>query len=145
MWYGRVMDVGLFTRLLVGLALLFLSIKFLSGALKELDPKLLRPVDNQYWMFLLAFAATVAVQSSSVTTSALVLIVASGQLSLAAGIGGIIGANVGTTTTAWAIALFKGMSPEARQVAVAHSALNLVLLIALPFSPYLALVIRRWF
>ncbi len=133
-------------RLAIGLVLFYVSIKLWGGALKALDPEWIAPVNNPYAMFALALAATALVQSSSVTTSALVVIAATGQLSLPAAIGGILGANVGTTVTAWLAAAFTGMSPEARQIAAAHSILNLgMAAVVLPLHEQIAGLVRRWF
>lgn len=67
---------------------------------------------------------TAALQSSSVTTSFVVPLVATGKIKLRGVYPFIVGANVGTTITALLAALFK--SPEAISIAVAHFLFNVV-------------------
>jgi phosphate:Na+ symporter len=133
-------------KLLFGLALFFISIKLWGGALKSLDPKWISPIDNPWIMFGLALLTTIAVQSSSITTAAMVVIASTGSISLAAAIGGIIGANVGTTVTAWVTLLFvDAQNIDARHIATAHSLLNIgMAMVALPMAPYIAVFIKRY-
>lgn len=65
---------------------------------------------------------TAGMQSSSVTTSLVVPMVAAGKIKLGHVHSFIVGANVGTTITALLAALFK--SPEAVSIAVAHLMFN---------------------
>ncbi|HEY7824004.1 MAG TPA: Na/Pi symporter, partial [Acidimicrobiia bacterium] len=68
---------------------------------------------------------TVAVQSSSITTSILVPLVAAGVLTLTNAFPVTLGANVGTTVTAL-IASVAAESPDALIVAVAHLVFNVL-------------------
>ena len=56
---------------------------------------------NPYWMFAGAIVCTLLWQSSSLTTTAVIGLVASGALPLPSAIAAILGANVGTTGTIW--------------------------------------------
>ena len=80
--------------------------------------------------FLTGLAVTAVIQSSSATTVMVVGFVNSGLLSLSQAIGVIMGANVGTTVTAWILSL-GGISGDS---------LILQLLKPTSFTPILALV-----
>ena len=80
--------------------------------------------------FLTGLAVTAVIQSSSATTVMVVGFVNSGLLSLSQAIGVIMGANVGTTVTAWVLSL-GGISGDS---------LILQLLKPTSFTPILALV-----
>lgn len=68
---------------------------------------------------------TVAVQSSSITTSILVPLVAAGVLTLRNAFPVTLGANIGTTVTAL-LASIAADSPEAVVIAIAHVTFNVV-------------------
>jgi len=72
----------------------------------------------------LGVVITVAVQSSSITTSVLVPLAASGVLTLENIYPVTLGANVGTTVTALLAALATG-SPAAVSVAIVHTLFNI--------------------
>ena len=80
--------------------------------------------------FLTGLAVTAVIQSSSATTVMVVGFVNSGLLNLSQAIGVIMGANVGTTVTAWVLSL-GGISGDS---------LILQLLKPTSFTPILALV-----
>ena len=67
---------------------------------------------------------TASVQSSSVATSLVVPLVATGAAKIRSVYPFIIGANIGTTITALLASLFK--TPEAVSIAMAHLLFNLV-------------------
>ena len=95
-------------------------------------------------MALIALAATLLVQSSSVVTSLLVVLAASGQVSLAAVLGGIVGANVGTTGTAILAYLVTGLERSALHAAVIHTGINLgMAALVLPFARQIASVVSK--
>ena len=84
---------------------------------------------------LLGVVITIAVQSSSITTSILIPLSAAGVITLRNAYPVTLGANVGTTITALLAALASA-SPEALTVALAHTTFNvlgILLLYALPF------------
>lgn len=85
---------------------------------------------------LLGVVITVAVQSSSITTSILIPLSAAGVLSLRNAYPVTLGANVGTTITALLAAL-AASTPGALTVALAHTTFNvlgILLLYVLPFA-----------
>ena len=73
-----------------------------GGQLKDL---LERMTSNTFKGFLLGLGVTAVIQSSSATTVMVVGFVNSGVMSLKQAIGIIMGANVGTTVTAWILSL----------------------------------------
>ena len=73
---------------------------------------------------LIGMVMTVAVQSSSITTSVLVPIIAAGVLTLENGYPMMLGANVGTTVTAL-LASLAAERPEGLVIALTHTLFNL--------------------
>lgn len=85
---------------------------------------------------LLGLVITIAVQSSSITTSILIPLAGAGVIQLRNAYPVTLGANVGTTITAL-LASLAASSPEALTVALAHTTFNvagIVLLYVLPFA-----------
>jgi len=130
-----------FLSLLVGLTMLFASIRFLSSMLRLVVIGQLKRNLNRYVFekplnsFLTGVGATVVLQSSSVTTSLMVPLVATGSVKLKHAFPFIMGANIGTTTTALLAALFNTENPQiALSVAFIHILFNLLgVLVFLPF------------
>lgn len=105
------MTIFTFLTLLGCLALLMFGMKTMSEALQKLTGGGLRKVlgtmtTNRFTGILTGAFVTTAVQSSTATTVLTVSFVNAGLLSLAQAISVIMGANIGTTVTAWIIALF---------------------------------------
>lgn len=118
---------------------LFISIKTISkiiyGKLMGTTQTQLKDVlfDNPLRSFGFGTIFTAAVQSSSITTSIIVPLAATGQITLRKLFPYIIGANIGTTITALIAALNK--SQAATSLALAHFLFNLTgTIIFLPFS-----------
>ncbi|MFP4089995.1 MAG: Na/Pi symporter [Cyclobacteriaceae bacterium] len=89
---------------------------------------------NPYKSFLWGSVVTAAVQSSSITTSLMVPLVATSKVSLQKAFPFVIGANVGTTLTALIAAIFK--SEAAISIALVHFLFNTTgLLVFLPYKP----------
>ena len=87
------------------------------------------------------FMFTGALQSSSITTSLIVPLTATGKILLPSVFPFIMGANVGTTITAIMASLFK--SNAAISIAVAHLMFNTIgTLVFLPFSPIRNFVVK---
>ncbi len=125
--------------LIVGVALLIASLKFLVDLLKVLMTGRAEETLHRT-LFRSAIAATAAglavtvmVQSSSITTSLMVPLVGAGVVTLEQIFPFTIGANIGTTVTAMLAALSTG-SPAAVSVALSHLIFNLTaaLLIYVP-------------
>lgn len=93
-------------QLLGALALLIFGMKIMSEALQKMAGPQLRHVlsamtTNRFSGMFTGMLLTVAVQSSSATTVMTVSFVNAGLLTLAQAISVIMGANIGTTLTAW--------------------------------------------
>lgn len=104
------MTIELFFRLLGSLALLIYGMKTMSDALQKMAGPSLRHVlarmtGNRFSGMLTGMMVTCAVQSSSATTVMTVSFVSAGLLTLAQAISVIMGANIGTTLTAWIMSL----------------------------------------
>ena len=104
------MTIELFFRLLGSLALLIYGMKTMSDALQKMAGPSLRHVlarmtGNRFSGMLTGTMVTCAVQSSSATTVMTVSFVSAGLLTLAQAISVIMGANIGTTLTAWIMSL----------------------------------------
>ena len=105
------MTVITFLTLLGSLALLMFGMKTMSEALQKLTGGGLRKVlstmtTNRFTGILSGAVVTTAVQSSTATTVLTVSFVNASLLTLSQAISVIMGANIGTTVTAWIIALF---------------------------------------
>jgi sodium-dependent phosphate cotransporter len=145
-WMSDISDfiIGLVSVNIIAVILafitLFLSIKFLSwtiyrrliGKSKERFKAYL--FKNNFKSFLSGLLITSAVQSSSVTTSLVVPLVANRTISLKRIYPFIVGANLGTTITALLAAIFK--NEAAISIALIHFGFNFIgafLLLAIPY------------
>ena len=104
------MTIELFFRLVGSLALLIYGMKMMSDALQKMAGPSLRHIlahitGNRLSGMLTGTMVTCAVQSSSATTVMTVSFVSAGLLTLSQAISVIMGANIGTTLTAWIISL----------------------------------------
>ncbi len=84
---------------------------------------------------LLGLVITIAVQSSSITTSILIPLSAAGVLSLRNAYPVTLGANVGTTITALLAALAASV-PEALTIALTHTTFNIMGILFLYVPPF---------
>lgn len=107
------MDYGLidFLKLVGSLGLFLYGMKIMSEGLQKLAGNKLRNVlsamtKNRIMGVLTGVMITALIQSSSATTVMVVSFVNAGLLSLIQSIGVIMGANIGTTVTAWMISFF---------------------------------------
>ena len=91
--------IGGLALFLYGMDLMGDSLKKLAGG--KLESILARLTSNRFKGFLLGFIVTAIIQSSSATTVMLVGFVNSGIMRLGQTISIIMGANIGTTVTAW--------------------------------------------
>jgi phosphate:Na+ symporter len=99
-----------FLTLIGSLVLFLFGMKLMSESLQKVAGNNLRKIlaamtSNRVFGVLTGIITTMAVQSSSATTVMIVSFVNAGLLSLIEAIGVIMGANVGTTVTAWLISL----------------------------------------
>ncbi|MDD4537326.1 MAG: Na/Pi cotransporter family protein, partial [Petrimonas sp.] len=100
-----------FLKLIGSLALFLYGMKIMSEGLQKLAGNKLRTIlsamtKNRVMGVLTGVLITALIQSSSATTVMVVSFVNAGLLSLVQSIGVIMGANIGTTVTAWIISLF---------------------------------------
>ena len=100
------MSIWIFFRLIGALALLMFGMKTMSDSLQKMAGPQLRHVlgtmtTNRLTGILSGTLITAAVQSSTATTVMSVSFVNAGLLTLAQAISVIMGANIGTTLTAW--------------------------------------------
>ena len=100
------MSLMIFFKLIGSLALLMFGMKSMSDSLQKMAGSQLRHVlqamtTNRFTGMLTGMFVTAAVQSSTATTVMTVSFVNAGLLTLAQAISVIMGANIGTTLTAW--------------------------------------------
>lgn len=124
---------------LVGLVIFYIGLKTFSGGMKAMGnmEHLNWFLGNPIYMFLGGIIMTLAWQSSSLSTTAIIALVASGALPLPAAVACVLGANIGTTGTIWLAGFFvsDGMPKgDTLRIAIAHSGMNLIMALALlPF------------
>jgi phosphate:Na+ symporter len=104
------MSIWIIFKLLGSLALLMFGMKSMSEALQKMAGPQLRHAlgamtTNRFTGLLTGTIVTASVQSSTATTVMTVSFVNAGLLTLAQAISVIMGANIGTTLTAWIMAL----------------------------------------
>jgi phosphate:Na+ symporter len=98
-------------KLLGSLGLFLFGMKLMSESLQRVAGTKMRSIlsamtSNKYMGILTGFIVTAVIQSSSATTVMLVSFVNAGLLNLTESIGVIMGANIGTTVTAWLVLIF---------------------------------------
>ena len=131
---------------LVGLVVFYIGLKMFSGGMKSMGnlEHLNFFLGNPIYMFVGGIVMTLLWQSSSLSTTAIIALVASGALPLPAAIAAVLGANIGTTGTIWLAGFFvsdgipKG---DTLRIALAHSGANLFMAVMLlPWVHHIA----RW-
>jgi solute carrier family 34 (sodium-dependent phosphate cotransporter) len=130
---------------LTGLVIVLLALTFITKNMRKLVADRVEKSVNTVLgrgsgsvAMLLGLVITVAVQSSSITTSILIPLTAAGVLTLRNAYPVTLGANVGTTITALLAALAASV-PEALTVGLAHTTFNVMgiaVLYVLPFARY---------
>ena len=134
----------------IGLVVFYFGLKMFAGGMKSLGnvEHLEWFIHNPYWMFLGGIVCTLAWQSSSLSTTAIIALVASGFLPLPSAIAAILGANIGTTGTIWLAGLLvsDGMPKgDTFRIALAHTGANLLMAVALlPWVHHIARFIGRY-
>ena len=129
---------------LVGLVVFYIGLKMFSGGMKSMGnlDHLSYFIHNPLWMFLGGIIMKLLWQSSSLSTTAIIALVASGAVPLPAAIAAVLGANVGTTGTIWLAGAFvsDGLPRgDTLRIAIAHTGMNLLMaLLLLPFVHYIA-------
>jgi phosphate:Na+ symporter len=107
------MNYGLldFLSLVGALGFFIYGMKIMSDGIQKVAGSRLRQIlatmtSNRFFGVITGFLITCLIQSSSATTVMVVSFVNAGLLSLIESIGVIMGANIGTTITAWLISIF---------------------------------------
>jgi Na+/phosphate symporter len=121
---------------LVGLVIFYIGLKMFSGGMKSMGnmEHLAWFTGNVAYMFLGGIIMTLLWQSSSLSTTAIIALVASGAVPLPTAIAAILGANIGTMP--------KG---DTLRIAVAHTGANLFMAIMLlPFVHHIARFLGRF-
>ncbi|MBA4054675.1 MAG: phosphate transporter [Marivirga sp.] len=121
-----------FFMAILSLALLFSSIlifrRLISNLLKAKSPEVFSRFffKNQLKSFMWGLLTTAAIRSSTITTSVVVPIVAKKIASLKQAAPFIMGANIGTTVTAFIAATLNSNTSSAISIAIAHFLFNLI-------------------
>ena len=135
---------------LVGLVVFYIGLKMFSGGMKSMGnlEHLNFFLGNPIYMFFGGIAMTLLWQSSSLSTTAIIALVASGALPLPAAIGAVLGANIGTTGTIWLAGLLvsDGMPKgDTLRIALAHSGANLFMAVMLlPWVHHIAKFLHKF-
>jgi phosphate:Na+ symporter len=127
---------------MVAFGLVFIGLEFMKDSMKEISNSIdlsLYQGYNILWYVLLGSVITIIIQSSSATTAIVLTAIASSIISYEVALSLIIGANIGTTVTAWLGSI--GGSSDKKRVALIHTIFNLttgilVLLILKPLSKF---------
>lgn len=124
---GTLMSVAL---LGLGLALIFVALAFITKNMRQMVAQSVERAINRFigsggglLGIVVGIGITIAVQSSSITTSIMVPLVAAGILTLRSAYPVTLGANVGTTITAL-IASLAVVRPEGLTIALVHFLFN---------------------
>ena len=135
---------------LVGLVVFYIGLKMFSGGMKSMGnlEHLHWFTGNIIYMFIGGIVMTLLWQSSSLSTTAIIALVASGAIPLPAAIACVLGANIGTTGTIWLAGFFvsDGMPKgDTLRIALAHTGVNLAMAVALlPFAGHIAKLLSRF-
>ena len=114
-------SLGLF---LFGMAMMSESLQKMAGS--KLRNVMAQMTSNPLKRVLTGMTITALVQSSAATTIMVVSFVNAGLLALSSGIGVIMGANIGTTISAWIVAVF-GFSFNIASISIPLMAIGFVL------------------
>jgi len=135
---------------LVGLVVFYIGLKMFSGGMKSMGnlEHLTFFTHNIPFMFFGGIVMTLLWQSSSLSTTAIIALVASGAIPLPAAIACVLGANLGTTGTIWLAGLLvsDGMPKgDTLRIAMAHTGVNLFMAASLlPFVHHIARFLGRF-
>jgi len=133
----------------IGLVVFYVGLKMFSGGMKSMGniDHLTWFLGNPIYMFFGSIVMTLAWQSSSLSTTAIIALVASGVLPLPAAVAAVLGANIGTTGTIWLAGLLvsDGMPRgDTLRIAMIHTGVNLLMAISLlPFVNHIAKFVGR--
>ena len=135
---------------LVGLVIFYIGLKTFSGGMKSMGnmDHLQWFIANPFYMFIGGIIMTLLWQSSSLSTTAIIALVASGAVPLPAAIAAVLGANIGTTGTIWIAGMLvsDGMPKgDTLRIALAHTGANLFMAaMLLPWVHHIARFLGRF-
>ncbi len=135
---------------LLGLVIFYIGLKMFAGGMKSMGniEHLQYFMGNPYWMFLGGIVCTLLWQSSSLSTTAIVGLVASGALPLPSAIAAVLGANIGTTGTIWLAGLMVSdgiPTGTTKHIALVHTGVNMFMAATLlPFIQPIARFISKF-
>tara|TARA_R110000824_G_scaffold102190_2_gene242468 strand:+ start:2241 stop:2672 length:432 start_codon:yes stop_codon:yes gene_type:complete len=138
-----------YVQVIVGLVVFYVGLKMFASGMKSMAvPEHLNYwLGSPLWMFIGGVVMTMLWQSSSLSTTAIVALVASGALPLPAAIGAILGANVGTCTTIFLASAFLDNGwprGDNLRISIVHVSSNLLMAaMLLPFANQIARLIGR--
>lgn len=127
---------------------IFFSLAFISQAMDPIksDPLLidiLSRAQHPMMGILYGLIITVIIQSSSVVVGLVIVLISQGVLTLETAIPIVVGANIGTTSTALLVSL--SLQPMSKLVAMSASLFNLLgVLITYPFFGFLASISKNF-
>jgi sodium-dependent phosphate cotransporter len=146
-WIGNPYIILLIAFVLIFGAIKMLSKIFYNQVFTDVESNIENFVfPNPFKSFAIGTIFTSIIQTSSLSTSLMVPVVATKRVSLQKAFQFIMGANVGTTITALIAAVFK--SEEAISIAIVHLLFNLIgILIFLPFKSIRQIPVQlaKWF
>lgn len=116
-----------FGEIVCGFGILFIGISLLSHNVEDenfraITQQLFTFTDSGIVLILISLALTAVVQSSSVITALVIFFTSASLLPLSSAIYLILGANIGTSVTAWFASI--GASRNARRTAMFHTLFN---------------------
>jgi len=135
---------------LIGLVIFYIGLKMFSGGMKSMGnvEHLQWFISSPMYMFFGGIIMTLLWQSSSLSTTAIIALVASGAVPLPAAIAAVLGANIGTTGTIWIAGLLvaDGMPQgDTLRIAMVHTGANLLMAVTLlPFVHHIARYLGRF-
>ena len=138
------------TQVVVGLVVFYVGLKLFSNGMKSMGnmEHFRWFIINPIYMFFGGIIMTLAWQSSSLSTTAIIALVASGAVPLPAAIAAVLGANIGTTGTIWlaGVLVSDGMPKgDTLRIAIVHTGVNILMAIGLfPFINQIAKYVERY-
>jgi len=135
---------------LIGLVVFYIGLKMFSGGMKGMGniDHLQWFLGNPIYMFVGGIVMTLLWQSSSLSTTAIIGLVAGGALPLPAAIAAVLGANIGTTGTIWIAGMLVSdgwPTGITKHIAMVHTGVNMLMAVALlPFVNHIGKYISKF-
>ena len=135
---------------LIGLVVFYIGLKMFSGGMKGMGniDHLQWFLGNPIYMFMGGIVMTLLWQSSSLSTTAIIGLVAGGALPLPAAIAAVLGANIGTTGTIWIAGMLVSdgwPTGITKHIAMVHTGVNMLMAVALlPFVNHIGKYISKF-